>query len=175
MAEEVVASSYLSNEKKYLSKYVEMNYDSVNNRFDSLYSKLNYCNKTKLGLSRKMQYRFYAIASRTDHLLDMEINMIYDTIKSAEESDRIWDHLWENNNSLTKELVGANYAHFSKETYKLRKIKYKLRYIDGHSGRTLWRMKCRWPAMFFSSKKQNPVLLIKKKFDKKFPYKLVEG
>lgn len=173
--EEAVANSFLSNEKKYFPKYVEVNYDSVNNTFDSLYSKLNYWNKTKYSFSRMRQNRLYADAAGTDHLLDLEIHIIYDTLRTAEESKRLWDHLWENNNSITKELVGAKEAHYIKESYQIKKIKYKLRYIDGHTGKTMWRMKCRWPAGLFGSKKQNPVLLIKNKFDKKFPYKLADS
>jgi hypothetical protein len=170
-----VAYSFLSNENKYLPKYVEVNYDSVNKTFDSLYSNLNYWNKTKFSISRKRQYRLYADATSTDHLLDLEINIIYDTIFTEEQSTRLWDHLWENNNDLTKELVGAKEAHYIKETYFINHIKYKLRYIDGHSGKTMWSMRYRWPSILFGSKKQNPVLLIKKKFDKKFPYKLADN
>lgn len=173
--EGAVASSFLNNEKKYLPKYVEINYDSTNKKFDSLYSNLNYWNKTKLGFSRKRRYRLYADATGTDHLLDLNIHTTYDTIRTAQESDRLWDHLWENSNSFVKELVGAKEAHYITETYNIKKIKYKLRYIDGNSGKTLWRMRCRWPTGLFNSKKKNPVLLIKNKFDKKFPYKLTEN
>lgn len=173
-AEEVVASTLLSNEKKYLRTYVEINYDSVNKRFDSLYSNLSYWNKTKFIMSRKRQYRLYADATRTDHILDLEINITYDTIFTEEQSTRLWDHLWEDSNELTKELVGAEEAHYIKETYFINHIKYKLRYIDGHSGKTMWSMGYRWPSILFGSKKQNPALLIKKKFDKKFPYKLAD-
>lgn len=170
--EEVLASTFLSNEKNYLPKYVKIDYDAVNKVFDSLYSNLNYWNKTKLDLSRKKQYRLYADAAKTDYLLDLEINIVYDTIFSAEQSSRLWDHLWEDSSALTKELVGAKEAHYFTATYHINHIKYKLRYIDGHSGKTMWSMRYRWPSILFGSKKQNPVLQIKKKFAKKFPYKL---
>lgn len=173
--EAAIASAFLSNEKKYFPKYVEINYESVNKRFDSLYSNLNYWNKTKLSFSRKRQYRLYADATGTDHLLDLDVHITYDTVFTAEQSTRLWDHLWENNNSFTKELVGAKDAHYINETYFINHIKYTLRYIDGHSGKTMWSMKYRWPSIFFGSKKQNPVLLIKKKFEKKFPYKLADN
>jgi hypothetical protein len=170
--EEVVASTFLSNENNYIQKYVEINYDSANKRFDSLYSNLNFWNKTKFILSRKKQYRLYAAAADTDHLLDLEVNIVYDTIFTAERSAKLWDHLWEESNVLTKELVGAKEAHYHKETYHIRRIKYKLRCIDGLSGKTMWSMRCRWPGGLFGLKKQSPALLIKNKFDRKFPYKL---
>lgn len=116
----------------------------------------------------------YAEASGTDHLLELRIYASYDTVKTAVESNRIWDHLWENSDELTKELVGANEAHYYTESYNIKNVKYKLRYVDGHSGKTMWRMRYRWPARFFGSKKQNPVLRIKNKFEKKFPYKFAE-
>lgn len=170
--EEAIASCFKLNENDYFPNYVEVNYDSTNMRFDSLYSSLNYWNKTRVGFSRKRQYRLYADATGTDHLLDMDIRITYDTIRTAQESDRLWDHLWENNNPTTKELVGAKEAHFYTETYNIKKIKYKLRYIDGHSGKTLWSMRCHWPTGLLGLNKENPVLLIKEKFEKKFPYKL---
>lgn len=172
--EKAVANSFLSNHRKYIPKYVEVNYDSVNNLVNSLYSKLNYWNKTKYTFSRKIRYRLYASATGTDHLLDLEIHITNDTTRTAIESERLWDQLWENNNSFTKELVEANEAHYIRETYKIKKINYKLRYIDGHTGKTMWSMSCRWPAGLFGFNKKSPDMLIKNKFEKKFPFKLAD-
>lgn len=172
--EKAIASEFLRHEQMYFPKYVETNYDSVNSLVNSLYSELNFWNQIKYGFSRKRQYRLYASAAGTDHLLNLDEHITYDTIRTAEESKRLWDHLWENNNSFTKLLVGAKEAHYIRETYHINNIKYKLRYIDGHTGKTLWRMRCKWPK-FFGTKKQNPALIIKKKFERMFPYKLVDN
>jgi hypothetical protein len=171
-AENMIAIHYLRDDLMYLSKYIDVNYVSVNKKLDSLHSNLNYWNKIKLAFSHKHQYRSYADATGTDHLLVLGVKTTYDTVFTPEESSRLWDHLWEGSSDPIKELVGAKEAHYMKETYFINHIKYKLRYIDGHSGKTLWKMKCRWPSFLFGSKKKNPILLIKKKFEKKFPFKL---
>lgn len=171
-AEDMIAFHFLSNDLKYQPKYMDVSYGSVSKKYDSLYSNLNYWNKTKLTFSRKRQYRLYANATGTDHLLVLGVKTIYDTVFTPEQSSRLWDHLWEGSSDFTKELVGAKEAHYMKETYFINHIKYKLRYIDAHTGKSLWKMKCRWPSLFFGSKRKNPILLIKKKFEKRFPYKL---
>lgn len=170
--EKAIASEFLRHEQKYIPKYVEINYDSVNSSVNSLYSELNFWDRVKYGFSRKRQYRLYASVTGTDHLLNLDEQITYDTIRTVEESDRIWDHIWENSSDFTKFLVGANEAHFIRETYQINNIKYKLRYIDGYTGKTLWRMQYKWPS-FFGAKKQNPVLMIKKKFERRFPYKII--
>jgi hypothetical protein len=173
-AEEAIANMFLSNEMNYIPKYVEINYDNVNKRLDSLYSSLNYWNKVKYSLSRKRPYRMYADAAGTDHLLDLEIHIIYDKIQAAGERPILWDFLWKNIDDIIKELE-AEEAHYMYETYNINHIKYKLRYIDGYSGKTFWKMRCRWPSAFFGSRKHNPILKILKKFDRRFPYKLVNS
>lgn len=173
-AEDSIASCFLDSGNRFIPKYIAVNYDSVNNRFDSLYSSLNHMNKIKFIFSRKRQYRFYSDAAGTDYLLVMEIHCSYDTTRTSHTSTRLWDHLWKNSGDLTKELVGANETRYVEETYQVRKIKYKLKYIDGSSGKTLWSTRCRWNKLF-RSKKKNPVLLIKNKFKKRFPYKLIDG
>ena len=170
-AEDSIASCFLNNGNKFIPKYSIVNYDSVNKRFDSLYSNLNNRNKIKFIFSRKRQYQLYSDATGTNYLLIMKIHYTYDTIITPHTSTRLWDHLWKNSGELTKEFVGANESHYVEETYQVRKIKYELKYVDGHSGKTLWRTKCRWNRLF-RSKKKNPVLLIKNRFNKKFPYKL---
>lgn len=171
-AEEAIASRILINENTYLPRYVEVNYESVNSLFDSLYSNLNYWDKSRFISSSKRQYRLYANAAGTDQLLYLDIHISYDTTMTAEESKRLWDHLWENNNSNTKELVGAKEAHYYTVTSKISKIKYNLKYINGQTGKTIWSMKYHWSPGLFGSKNQDPVQQIIKKFEKKFPYKL---
>lgn len=128
-AEDMIAFHFISTDLKYLPKYVDVSYFSVSKRYDTLYSNLKNWNKTKLNFSRKRQYRLYADAAGTNHLLDLEIKYV------------------------------SNH------------MKYKLKYIDGSSGKTFWKMKLRWPSLLFGSRKKNPDLLMKKKFIKKFPYK----
>lgn len=53
---------------------------------------------------------------------------------------------------------------------KLKKVTFRLKYIDGHTGRTLWKTKVKFKGGFRGFDKMNAI--VAKKFHKRFPYRV---
>lgn len=162
--ERAIAACFIRDEKQYFAKYVVMNYDSVKGEYAKRYAALSYWDKSRLTLSRKRSYRFYSDISGTDHLMSIEIKkQEFDTVMTPGK-----DY------SLAEEILLGKEDEVD-QTLVTRKTVYKLRYVDGHTGKTLWSMRLKYPPGFMEMGNKHGGLTncFTDKFRKKFPYKTI--
>jgi len=148
----------LKKEPGYLPEYIEVNYDSVEHIYGQLYSKLNF--EDHLFHERKNQYMLFAKAAGTDHVMDLEMETQYDTIITPPKERTI----------LQRWLLGMKDTP-EEISYSIREIKFRLRYVEGHTGKTLWKMSCRYPSGFFGGRRDNAMDELAYRFRKEFPFK----
>jgi hypothetical protein len=156
--ENAIAACFEEHKDIYFSQYVYINYDSVLKEFKQSYGNLSYMKKSFA--SKKYKYKLFAKKASVDHLMLIETETKYDT-NTTEGIDY----------SLFEEIVFNREDIPKKEKLVVREVTYKLKYIDGHSGKKLWQMKLKWSPNSLSKKKRiDPVLLFKEKFELTYPF-----
>ena len=158
--EETIAMHFIANEHRYYPKYVRVNYDSVFAQQQKQNSQLSYWENIRNQFSAKRRYRQFARAAGTDHLMTISIETEFDTIITPGQKY-----------SLLSKLLFKMQDEPDKQTLAVRKIRFKLLYIDGRTGKTLWSMKSKYPSGFFGINRTDPLQVLRAKLEKKFPYK----
>ena len=168
----IIASSFIRNQGSYLPQYVRVNYDTVFGKYYTMKRMYSAWGRARINLSNKRQCKLFARAAGTDHVIHIKEKAEYGTVSLPDEEMRLYDNLLSGLDPTSKSLIGVRTQTY-REAHNIKKVTYVLRYRDGHTGKLLWKLKAKYPGMYVSNN-DIPVTALKKKFEKKFPYRIAE-